>query len=443
MSQINWPNVDILIVEDSPTQALCLQKDLEQRNAKVRVAFNGVEGLDSIQKDLPAVIISDINMPKMNGYEFCREVKSKWRIPIILLTVLSDPLDVIKGVEAGADYFLTKPCQPDLLFSYIEDVLLDLERNEADQYQRHRLKFAFQGKPYELTSSFRQITGLLLSTYSTAMQKNRELEQSNRELNLIYQELREKNEHLSKLNEEKNNLLGMAAHDLRNPLGVILGYTNLLIEQLTDKLDAKSLTKLNHIKNSSSHMLSIINDLLDISAIESGKVKLNLAKEDIVSLVKNTVELNQELAENKNIQLIFSLPETNFSVVCDKDKIEQVITNLLTNAIKYSNPNTIVQVSVNTSNEESVPGVLIKVKDQGQGIPPSEESRLFQTFSKTSIKSTSGEKSTGLGLAIAKKIVDAHQGKIWVESKSGAGSSFYVFLPFDKAKQEPITTSSR
>lgn len=423
----DWKEMTILIAEDSRTQAMLLQEILEERGPQVITTSNGEEALEAIRRYPPTIVISDIEMPKMNGYDLCRYIKSTPTykdIPVILLTALSDPLDVIKGIQCGADYFLTKPCKNDTLFTYMEDALdnrkLLVDRKSADQSD-----FYFRGQRYRLPPSSLQITDLLLSTYSSAIQKNQELEQAHHELNIAHRELQKRNEELSHLNDTKNQLLGMAAHDLRNPLGIILGYTNLLISSLSSKIDEKAMLKLEHIKKSSSFMLNLINDLLDISAIESGKVHLNLSQQNLIQLMDNLINLNQMFFEKKQIRLQFKHDADIPDIICDPQKIEQVITNLLTNALKFSKSETDVEVSLARQGQE----MIISVKDQGIGIPASEIPKLFQTFSRTSAKTTGGEPSTGLGLAIAKKIISEHQGKIWVESEVGKGSTFHFSLP--------------
>jgi signal transduction histidine kinase len=227
---------------------------------------------------------------------------------------------------------------------------------------------------------------------------------------------------LRSLNEQKNKFLGMAAHDLRNPIGGILGYSELLLEE---ELGAEERTIVSKIESSSKFMLRLLNDLLDISQIESGKLELNLAACDLGALVQQNVELNRIIASKKQIRIELDTTDDLPAVTLDSGKFEQVLSNLVSNAIKYSFPNTLVRVGV----ERNDAGVRISVKDQGQGIPEAELPKVFQEFQKTSVQSTAGEKSTGLGLAIVKRIVEGHGGQIGVESTVGEGSTFWFTLP--------------
>jgi signal transduction histidine kinase len=227
---------------------------------------------------------------------------------------------------------------------------------------------------------------------------------------------------LRSLNEQKNKFLGMAAHDLRNPIGGILGYSEMLLE---DELADEQRTVVSKIESSSKFMLRLLNDLLDISQIESGKLELNLERCDVASLVRQNVELNRIIAAKKQIGIELDVDAGLPVITADPAKFEQVLSNLVSNAIKYSFPGTQARVSL-AKHED---GVKISVRDQGQGIPAEELSKVFQEFEKTSVKSTAGEKSTGLGLAIVKRIVEGHGGAIGVESTVGEGSTFWFTLP--------------
>jgi len=421
-------NIKVLIVEDSQTQAMLLKEELEQNGIEVVIVNNGKDALEMLKIQNPSLVISDVKMPDMNGYEFCKALRlqSNFKnLPVILLTILSDPLDVIKGIECGADYFFTKPCEIHLLLSSIEDLIKNRKLSRVSG-ENQFLEFFWGGQRFSLQGNMQQITSLLLSTYATAIQKTRETEEVNRKLLLTDQKLREKNAELNKLNIEKNQWLGMAAHDLRNPLGVIQGYCKILLEKLSGSLDKKSENMLTLIEDSSHFMLQIINNLLDISIIESGKLRLELSKQNLEALVKKNILLNEDLAENKAIHLVFKCEENLPDIDCDSNKIGQVLNNLLSNAIKFSHSGTSIDISLSKTPNE----VILAVKDQGVGIPEHEKDRLFQYFSRTSAKATDGEMSTGLGLAIVKKIVVEHQGRVWMDSKVGQGTTFWIALPY-------------
>lgn len=430
MFNVSWVDIEVLIVEDSPTQAVLLHGALAEHGVKAKVAKNGLEALTELHKKIPTLIISDIEMPSMNGYELCRVIKADPKfnkIPIILLTNLSDPMDVIKGIECGADSFITKPFEINFLLTNISDILANQKlRENRVETTEELLEFSYGGNKHILRVNQAQITDLLLSTYTTAIQKNIELEEANHKLSRIHLELKRKNEELSLLNEQKNQFLGMAAHDLRNPLGVIQGYSAYLVNKLSKTIDQDYLDILNYIQGACSLMLQIINGLLDITIIESGQIKLQRSPIDIIHLAKHNMRLNQILAEKKGIKLNLKVEGEIPRVNCDSFKIDQVLNNLLSNAIKYSHLNSVIEETISMSKEGEV---QFSIQDTGVGIPEKEREHLFEPFSKTSAKSTGGEESIGLGLSIVKKIVHEHSGKIWVHSKEGQGSTFYFTLP--------------
>ncbi|MGC9400221.1 MAG: ATP-binding protein [Anaerolineae bacterium] len=259
-----------------------------------------------------------------------------------------------------------------------------------------------------------------------------EISRLNNELVAMQRELAKKNAQLKRLNEEKNRMLGMAAHDLRNPLHVIFSFSEFLLDEIGEALDPDLREMLSTIHRSSAFMTHLVNDLLDVAKIESGKLELHRCPTDLVALVERNVGLNRLIAAGKEITLRLStepLPPMSL----DPEKIEQVLNNLLSNAIKYSHPRTTVHVRLRREDDHA----LLAVEDEGQGIPAEELERLFRPFQRTSVQSTAGERSTGLGLVIVKRIVEKHGGKIWVESRVGVGSTFFVALPYRKEGSVP------
>jgi signal transduction histidine kinase len=420
-------NIEVLFVEDSPTQALLIKKTLEKYKLKVFVAKDGVDAVEFLSQKIPQVIISDIEMPRMNGFEFCRIVKNDPHyksIPVIILTNLIDSSDVIKAIECGADSFLTKPCLIERLLTNISDAVENEKLGHSQELNR-KITLSFEGHQHNFELNESKVTHLLLSTYSNAVQKNNELIEANRNLNEIHLEMEKKKEELQLLNEQKNLFLGMAAHDLHNPLTVIQGYSDLLLDKYANSKDTEMVRMLRRIRRSSDFMLHLIKDLLNISAIESGIVSLNLTDLDLVVIIKDCIYLLEGRAEKKKIKITLKADTSIPRIQCDANKIEQVINNLLTNAIKYSHADTEITIHISATKDE----VLMAFADQGVGIPKDELEGLFHPFVKTSAKVTGGESSTGLGLAITKKIVLEHHGRIWSESSIGKGSTFYVALP--------------
>jgi signal transduction histidine kinase len=247
-------------------------------------------------------------------------------------------------------------------------------------------------------------------------------------------ELENANHELHLLNDEMNQFMGIAAHDLRSALNVLLGCSNYLLPKESDDLSSKERTYLNLVRKSSSTMLKLMDELLDIARIDTMRLPLTLEETDFSVLVGENIQFNQALAEAKGIQINLLVPPQPARVKVDPGKIEQVLNNLLSNAVKYSPSNTTIQVSVDQNPDE----IIVSVRDQGPGIPGEEQQDLFNPFRTTSIKPASGESSTGLGLYIARRIVEEHGGRIWVESETGKGSAFSFTL-----KQLRIKTLKR
>jgi signal transduction histidine kinase len=237
--------------------------------------------------------------------------------------------------------------------------------------------------------------------------------------------LAKQNELLTELNEQKNIFLGMAAHDLRNPIGSIKSLSALMLEIHQTLKPEETIEFLQMMNSASVHSLRLINDLLTISKIEAGKLELKKEKVNYDDFLQGIIKINQFFARNKKMSLHLHSDDNIPPLLLDKDKIGQVLDNLISNAIKYSFPETRINIKVEFKNNQ----VITHVIDQGQGIPQNELPMIFHEFQKTSVKSTGGEVSTGLGLAIVKKIVERHGGEISVKSEVGKGSDFFFSLP--------------
>jgi signal transduction histidine kinase len=239
--------------------------------------------------------------------------------------------------------------------------------------------------------------------------------------------LRSANSKLQDLNDEKNRIIGIAAHDLRNPVSGIYSLSELLIDENKNSLQPKVLEVLNLIKTMSESTLVLLKNLLNVSTIESGKVDLKMECHNYVAFVKDQVMLNQILANHKDIQILLDAQPEDIEMNFDGHYLSEVIGNLLSNSIKYSYNSSEIHIHISLVNGKHV---LTEVVDEGKGIALEEQQGLFNYFQTTSTKPTiSGDRSTGLGLAIVKKIVTLHQGEIGVKSVLNQGSNFYFTLP--------------
>jgi signal transduction histidine kinase len=254
-----------------------------------------------------------------------------------------------------------------------------------------------------------------------------ELSKLNNELTNVQRDLQKKNVQLQNLIEIRNRFIGMAAHDLRNPISGIFSMCQILSEDQLGPLTEEQKEYINTMKETAGHILELVNQMLEITKIESGKIDLQYQQTNIIDLIAKAVAFNKPKASKKEIPISFDPPEKELPIVVDRRKMYQVLDNLISNAIKYSNKGKPITLTVEPYPEY----VRISVIDRGKGIPEKEMGQLFTPFAKLSVTSTAGEYSTGLGLAICKQIVEAHKGAIGAESTPGVGSKFYFTIPWE------------
>ena len=210
------------------------------------------------------------------------------------------------------------------------------------------------------------------------------------------------NSHLNRINQEKNKFLGIVAHDLRHPLGNIHSFSDYLINENKGKVDTELIDILILMKNLSGNTMAVLDNLLDISKIESGNIELSLQSEDLIDFIKLHILLNQKLAKQKQIVIKYKSDMEKLITKFDNKHLSEVIDNLLSNAIKFSKPESEIIVKISQMENKKV---LTEIIDSGGGIPEAEQKKLFRYFQTAITKPTAGEKSTGLGLAIAKQLI--------------------------------------
>jgi len=334
-------------------------------------ADSGEQALELYSLNVPDLILLDVMLPGINGFAACRELRRRHgdnAAPVIFITAKSDSDDVVEGLAAGGIDYLPKPIRPKEALARIRTHL--------------------------------QIRGLLA-------------------------EQRRLVDQLSKANSAKNRFLGMAAHDLRNPLASIRGLSEFLRDGVVGTLTPDQLDLVKTIHSASQEMLLLVNELLDVTAIEAGELQLALEATDLAEIVAKAVYLANINAAKKQTKIVIPPHERPPQCRLDPNKIHQVVDNLISNAVKFSPPGSTVEVEV----ASQAGSLMFAVRDQGPGIPESEHDRLFKDFSRTSVRPTGGEKSTGLGLAICRKIVEAHHGTITAENLPERGCVFRVVLP--------------
>lgn len=386
----------LLIIDDEIEITKSLFRQF-RRQYNVFTATNGYDAFEIMEKESIQVVLSDQRMPGMSGVDFFSAIKEKYPDALkLILTGYSDIEAVVGAINEGQIFrYLTKPWDPN-----------ELELAVKEAFDKHDL----------ITSNKRLMTKL--------HEVNKTLEKKVKERTM---ELEQANKRLKNLNIEKNKYIGVVAHDLRNPIGNAFNFSELLLSENRVFSKEQHLEFIKVINERCSYALSLIEDFLDASKIESGILDLNFENWNVCDLIKNSIAQNIFFAQKKSQQIFFNCKNENLLVLCDKNKMEQVINNLISNAIKFSPENTNILIKIEKRDQL----LFLSVIDEGQGIPEDEIGTVFDSYRTTSIQSTAGEKSTGLGLAIAKKIVEAHNGLIEVKSKLNEGAEFIVTLPLN------------
>ena len=455
---------EILIAEDSQTQAEQLSHYLGARGFTVTVARNGRQALEAALQRKPAMIITDVVMPEMDGYKLCKEVKSSPAlkdIPVVLLTSLSRPQDIVKGLECSADSFIRKPYDDKYLVSRVEYILTNVELRKTERLQVG-VQLHFGGQSHFITAEKQQILDLLISTYEGAVQINEELELKQRELQQAKDTLEAKvgertselaqstqrlqielaerkrvEEQIKKLNEdleyrvaERTAQLAVAndeleafsysvSHDLRAPLRHVNGFARILIEEHSPQLAPEAQQQLKRIQEGTEKMGRMIEDLLNLARLDRRDMALQVTS--LNSLVENVLhDLQSETTGRKIHWRVGSLP----SVSCDPGLIQQVIANLLSNAVKYTRHREQAVIEIDHSRVDGQ--LMLFVRDNGAGFNSKYSNKLFVPFQR--LHGDQEFEGTGVGLATVQRIVRKHGGRIWAEAEINKGATFYFTL---------------
>lgn len=385
---------NLLIIDDEVEITKSLFRQF-RRKYKVHIATSAENAIPILEKEHIQVVLSDQRMPGLTGIDFFSLIKDKYPDALkLILTGYSDIEAVIGAINEGQVFrYLTKPWNP---------VELDLAIEEAF----HK---------FELITNNRVLLDKLKEANLTLERKV--LERT--------QELGDANKDLKRINAEKNKYVGIVAHDLRNPIGNALSFSELLISDYTDFSQKDHLKYLAIINERCSFALNLIESFLDTSKIESGILDIEVKEYNYCQFAEACMSQNYLFAHKKSQELIFNCENKQIMLNFDKNKIEQVLNNLIGNAIKYSHRKKKIWVNIELKENN----VITTVKDEGQGIPKNELESIFIAFGTSSVKPTNNENATGLGLAIVKKIINAHKGSIRVNSTPQVGSEFIFTLP--------------
>ena len=377
---------NILIVDDLPDNIRLLSDILQEAGYEIKGVVNGAMALNVANSGWPELILLDITMPEMNGYETCQKLQADERtssIPVIFLSALDDVFDKVKAFKAGGIDYITKPFQ-------IEEVLARVN------------------------------THLQLRN----LQKNLELEVAAKttQLRMALQEA-------EAANHSKANFLAKMSHELRTPLKAVIGYSETLKEEAISLNQSEVFVpQLDKIGLAASNLLGMINDILSFSEIEQGEMRLSLEAVEVRTIVKPVVAKIKSLVYKHGNTLVVNLPESNLKICTDIEKVRNILFNVLDNANKFTNKGIIV-LTIGDRHRDNQDWLCLEIKDTGIGIPPEKQARLFKPFSQVDDSSTRKYGGIGLGLLLAQKLCRLMAGSIRVESEVDLGSTFTIELP--------------
>jgi signal transduction histidine kinase len=389
--------VKILVVEDSRTQAEMLKHTLESHGYTVTLAENGKAALDVLATDNPEVIISDVVMPVMDGYEFCRTVKNDERyrhIPVILLTMLTDSKDVIYAMVSGADNFITKPYQGEYLVSRLKKMISQKNAKPASPAESP-LDFQLSGKKFSISHNRQQVIELLLSAYEAAV--------------LQHQEVLNAQKKLADANEEANLYLDIITHDINNVNSGAMALTELLVRKSRDTEKTLAL----RLESSINESTVIINNVSTIRRLHERREALKPVPLD--EIIRDSIRQFQNTTTR--------YPGTKAVILADS-LARQVFINLIGNSAKFSGTRGVIDITVTDADDL----VEVAVTDNGPGIPDDLKPVIFDRFR----KGRSGKSGKGLGLFIVRSLIESYGGRIWaadaVPGKADAGTSIHFTL---------------
>jgi signal transduction histidine kinase len=440
----NWAYImnkksKILIVEDSKTQALGLHDLLVENGYEVSVAFGGLEAQAYLENFFPDIIITDIIMPDISGYELCRIIRNNERtknIPIILLTSLASPDDIIEGLKSGADNFITKPFEKSGLLARINYILLNKQLRET-QPSSLGLNLFFAGHEHLISAERTQILDLFFSSYDAAIQKHRQLEATVRELSETQEYLYEARKEAEQAKEARGLFLANITHDLRSPLSAIIGLAALLAETALQPVQKEYVTI---IKNAGESLLAQINNILDFSKIDAGMLELDPLDFDLYEQVNIASSILTKEALDKKLRIETNIaPKVPQFLVGDEFRLRQIFINLLSNAVKYTFEGGVAfNISCVDCTNGKTARLRFEVIDTGIGIPEDKQQTLFQPFVQGHQSAARIYGGAGLGLSIVKQLVARMGGTISLTSKPGLGSTFIFEIEFPLSSKKAV-----
>ena len=402
--------VNILLVDDRRENLLALEAILEPLGQNMIRAESGPEALKQVLGFDFAAILLDVQMPGMNGFEVAEIIKSRERsrtIPIIFLSAISkEDAYVFKGYSMGAVDYVFKPFNTDVLRSKVA-VFVELFVKQRELQNQGELLRESQKRELELEHR----TSLLEAEARSAAK-----------LSQMNDELHRRQVALEQAMGARNRFYASMSHELRTPINAVIGYSTIMLDNIYGPLNAKQKEGLQRTLKAARHLLELVNDVLDLSKIEAGKIELSLQPVMFPSLIEDLFVTVRPLADEYGSTLSLDTEGEHFSIVSDPRRVRQILLNLLSNAIKFGEGKPIRVLC--KENEDG--SAQIEVIDQGLGIEQEDIARIFEEFVQVS---ESKQPGTGLGLPISRRLAQLLDGSLTVRSVPGEGSAFRLTLP--------------
>jgi two-component system, sensor histidine kinase and response regulator len=422
---------DILVVDDKPDNLKLLSFLLSKNGYKVRQATSGEMALETVQNQPPDLILLDILMPNMNGYEVCRQLKastSTAEIPVIFLSALSDTFDKVKAFELGGRDYITKPFQIQEILARVENQLIVRRQQVMLQQEirdRQKAEIALQEANLTLENRVQERTTELESALSKLQVEVEEHKRAEDRVQLSLERERE-------LSDLRSRLIATLSHEFRTPLSLII-MASEAIEYRYDRLEPQTRErKFSQIRTSVERITQILDDALMSNEAELGELSCYPLPINLTEFCQGIITKYQEINQDTHAITLESNIPPHISIYLDPSLFDQIISRLLANSIRYSPKGGSIRLELKV--EDSA--CIMQVHDEGIGIPEADWPNIFEKFYRASNANTiPGTPGTGLGLAIVKQAVELHGGTISVASEIDKGTTFTILLP--KAAHRP------
>ncbi|HEW98357.1 MAG: hybrid sensor histidine kinase/response regulator [Candidatus Parabeggiatoa sp. nov. 3] len=418
--------INVLIVDDNENNLFTLRTLIKKYiNAHILQAQSGEAALKILLKKRVDLIILDVQMPNMDGFETAKIIQSRPKIqhiPIVFLTAAykSEQFQQ-KGFEIGAADYLTKPIDAPQLINRIKSYVRFIEQ---DRQQKINLERKVTERTSELLKARHELEHRVEERTAELLEAKRQAEQAQKRAEAARIQAEEAQQVAETANQTKSQFLANMSHELRTPLNAILGYSEMLQEEAEDSDQLDFIPDLKKIHVSGKNLLGLINDVLDLSKVEAGKMDLYLETFDLTDALNEIVYTLQPLVEKKNNTLKIVFNENLGNMHTDRGKLRQMLLNLISNAAKFTEQG-VIRFEVNRDSE----WINFGVTDNGIGMTEEQQKKLFKAFTQADSSTTRRYGGTGLGLAITKQFAEIMGGTICVESEFGVGSTFMLSLP--------------